>query len=66
MRKAFGKPIGVAALVHIGSVILDIRIKAENLEKAKAALKAATTKLPFKYKVVVTPLEKKIEAAVPA
>jgi len=68
MRKAFGKPIGVAARVDIGSVILDIKIKAENLDKAKAALKAATTKLPFRYKIVVTPLEKpaKAEAAVPA
>jgi large subunit ribosomal protein L10e len=65
MRKAFGKPIGLAARVDIGSVILDILIKAENLEKAKAALKAATTKLPMKYKVVVTPL-KKMEAAIPA
>lgn len=65
MRKAFGKPIGVAARVDIGSVILDILVKAENLEKAKAAMKAATTKLPFTYKVVVVPL-KKIEAAVPA
>ena len=63
MRKAFGKPIGVAARVEIGSVILDILIKAENLEKAKAAMKAATTKLPFKYKIVVIPLEKKLEAA---
>lgn len=65
MRKAFGKPIGVAARVDIGSVVLDILIKAENLDKAKAALSAATTKLPFTYKVVVTPL-KKMEATVPA
>ena len=65
MRKAFGKPIGVAARVDIGSVILDILIKAENLEKAKAALKAATTKLPLKYKIVISPL-KTMEAAVPA
>ena len=62
MRKAFGKHIGVAARVDIGSVILDILIKAENLDKAKAALKAATTKLPLKYKLVVTPLEKKVGA----
>ena len=61
MRKAFGKPIGVAARVDIGSVILELLIKAENLDKAKAAFKAATTKLPLKYKIVVTPLEKKIE-----
>jgi large subunit ribosomal protein L10e len=59
MRKAFGKPIGVAARVDIGSVILDILIKEENLEKAKAAMKAATTKLPLKYKIIVVPLEKK-------
>jgi large subunit ribosomal protein L10e len=71
MRKAFGKPIGVAARVDIGSVILELLIKAENLDKAKAAFKAATTKLPLKYKIVITPLtplEKKIEteaAAVP-
>jgi len=67
MRKAFGKPIGTCARVDIGSVILDVLIKAENLDKAKAAMKAATTKLPLKYKVVVTPLEKIVtEAAVPA
>ncbi len=65
MRKAFGKPIGVAARVDIGSAVLDILVKAEHLDKAKAAMKAATTKLPFTYKIVVTPL-KKIEAAVQA
>jgi len=65
MRKAFGKPIGVAARVDIGSTILDILVKAENLDKAKAALKAATTKLPFTYRIVVTPL-KKMEATVTA
>ena len=62
MRKAFGKPIGVAARVDIGSVVLDVMIKAENLEKAKEAMKAATTKLPFRWKIVVLPLEKKMEA----
>jgi len=65
MRKAFGKPIGVASRVDIGSVILDIMIKAENLDKAKDAMKAATRKLPFTYKIVVTPL-KKMEAEVAA
>lgn len=65
MRKAFGKPIGVAARVDIGSVVLDILINAENLDKAREALSAATTKLPFTYKIVVTPL-KKMEATVPA
>jgi large subunit ribosomal protein L10e len=62
MRKAFGKPIGVAARVNIGSVVLDVLVKAENLEKAKEAMNAATAKLPLKWKVVVVPLEKKLEA----
>ncbi len=66
MRKAFGKPIGVAARVDIGSVVLDVLVKAEHLEKAKEAMKAATTKLPLKWKIVVVPLEKKAEAEVAA
>ena len=62
MRKAFGKPIGVASRVGIGSVVLDIMVKAENLDKAKVAMKAATTKLPMRCKIAIIPLEKKIEA----
>lgn len=63
MRKAFGKPIGVAARVHIGSVVLDLHVMAEGLEKGKEGMKAATTKLPFKWKVVVIPLKKQAEEA---
>ncbi len=66
MRKAFGKPIGLAARVDIDTVVLDLLIKAENLEKAKSAMKAATTKLPMRCKIVVLPLEKKMEAEVAA
>jgi len=62
MRKAFGKPIGLAARVYVGTVIMEISIKAEHLEKAKAAMKAASTKLPMLTKIVVVPLEKKLEA----
>ena len=58
MRKAFGKPIGVAARADIGSVVLDVLIKSENLEKAKEAMKAATTKLPLRWRVVVSALKK--------
>jgi len=63
MRKAFGKPIGVSARVYIGSVVLDLLVKADGLEKAKEGMKAAATKLPLKWKVVVTPLNKKPEGA---
>jgi len=62
MRKAFGKPVGLAARVYIGTVVIEISIKAEHLDKAKAAMKAASTKLPMLTKIVVVPLEKKLEA----
>ncbi len=48
MRKAFGKPIGLAARVGIGSVVLELSVKAENFEKGKEAMWAAATKLPMK------------------
>src|SRR5213592_13713 len=60
MRKAFGKPIGLAARVEIGSVILELGVKAENLEKAKEATHAASAKLPMKTKVQVVPLQKPV------
>lgn len=60
MRKAFGKPIGLAARVGIGSVILELSVKSENLDKGKEAMKAATTKLPMKTHAEITQLEKKM------
>jgi len=61
MRKAFGKPIGLAARVYVGTVVMEISVMAEHLDKAKAAMKAASTKLPMLTKTVVVPL-KKMEA----
>lgn len=63
MRKAFGKPIGLAARVYAGTVVLELSVKAENLDKARAAMQAASTKLPMKCKVAVIPLQKKMKAA---
>jgi large subunit ribosomal protein L10e len=57
MRKAFGKPIGLAARVEIGSVVLELSVKAENLEKAKDAMWAASTKLPMKTHTQIMKLE---------
>jgi large subunit ribosomal protein L10e len=57
MRKAFGKPIGMAARVGIGSVIMELSVKAENLEKAKEAMWAASTKLPMKTHTQIIKLE---------
>jgi len=60
MRKAFGKPIGLAARVEIGSVILELSVKAENLEKGRDAMNAASSKLPMRTKAQVLPLEKTV------
>jgi large subunit ribosomal protein L10e len=53
MRKAWGKPIGLAARVAPGSVILELFINAENLAKAKDAMKSAASKLPMPTEVSV-------------
>ena len=58
MRKAFGKPIGRAARIAIGQVILELSAKAENLEKGKEAIHAASAKLPMKTHVEVVPFPK--------
>ena len=63
MRKAFGKPIGLAARVDIGDTVLEISLKAENFEKGKEAMWAAATKLPMKTHTVIVKLE---HAAAPA
>lgn len=58
MRKAFGKPIGLAARVGIGSVVLELQLKAENFEKGKEAMWAAATKLPMKTHTDIVKLER--------
>lgn len=60
MRKAFGKPIGLAARVGIGDVVLELSVKAENLDKAKESMKAASAKLPMKTHTEVVELQKPI------
>jgi len=58
MRKAFGKPIGLAARVDHGSTILELSVKSENLEKGKESMKAASAKLPMKTHTEITQLQK--------
>ena len=60
MRKAFGKPIGLAARVEIGDTVLELSVKSENLDKGKEAMKAASAKLPMKTHLEIIRLEKKI------
>jgi len=62
MRKAFGKPIGMAARVNIGSVILTLGVMRENLDKAKDAMWAAGTKLPMRTHIEIGELQKATSA----
>jgi len=64
MRKAWGKPVGLAARVMPGSVILELYIKKENLEKAKEAMRSASTKLPMPTHTVIEALQKSEPAPV--
>lgn len=53
MRHSFGKPIGTAARVYPGQVILTIGVKPEHFLRAKEACRKATMKLPTPTRVVI-------------
>ena len=53
MRKAFGKPVGLAARVFPGTKIMSLWVKPENFDFAKEALKRASMKLPTPTTIVV-------------
>ncbi len=57
MRKAFGKPIGLAARVEVGSVLLELNIKKEFLEQAREGLRTASSKLPIPTTVNIIELK---------
>lgn len=63
MRKAFGKPIGVAARVEIGSVVLELQVKAADLGRGKEAIHAAKAKLPMITEIKVEELKPQGEVA---
>jgi len=62
MRKAYGKPIGLAARVNHGSVIFEMSVKADNQALGKSALQAAMPKLRMRTHVEVVPLQKPVAA----
>jgi len=53
MRRAFGKPVGLAARIEPGDSILEIYVKKEYLDKAKEAMRIARSKLPMKTKLTI-------------
>lgn len=46
MKKSFGKSVGLAARIHEGQPIIEVRVNKENLEVARTALKRAQHKVP--------------------
>lgn len=60
MRRAFGKPMGLAARIRPGQIILELHVKAAHLEKAKNAMRTASSKLPMTTSVKITPLKKEL------
>lgn len=58
MRRAFGKPVSLAARVEIGKTIIELKIKKSNLDKARQAMKRASSKLPVKTLIIVTDIVK--------
>jgi large subunit ribosomal protein L10e len=54
MRGAFGKPLGTAARVHIGQILLSIRTKEANKEHAIEALRRAKYKFPGQQKIIIS------------
>lgn len=47
MRKAYGKPVGLAARVDRGTVLFEISLNRSNVQAAKEALKGGASKLPI-------------------
>ena len=54
MRMAFGKPVGTAARVHPGEIIMVGKVNRGSAKTMKDALKKASIKLPTPCKVIVT------------
>jgi len=58
MRRAFGKPIGLAARVYPGSVIAEVRINKAHLDYAKEALRRFKDKVGVPSTIEITELTK--------
>jgi len=57
MRQAFGKPIGTAARVYPGSVVIEVRFRKEYVKEVKEALRRAASKLPIPTRILFKPLK---------
>lgn len=53
MRLSFGTPIGRAARVSVGQVIMQVRVNENNIGHAKEALRRAASKLPLPCRIII-------------
>ncbi|MBS1264152.1 MAG: 50S ribosomal protein L10e [Methanonatronarchaeales archaeon] len=53
MRLAFGRPVGSAARVDVDQPLFSVRVRPENVDEAKRALKRASMKLPTPGRITV-------------
>jgi len=58
MRRAFGKPVGLAARVDRNDIIIEVGVKKNHLDLAKKALKVASSKLPVKTRLDISEVKK--------
>lgn len=56
MKFSFGKVIDVAAQLHEGSTLVELRVEKSKLDVAKQILHTARSKLPGSYSVTITPI----------
>ncbi len=54
MKLAYGKPIGIAAQVFEGDVVMELWVENKNANLAKRALKLAAMKMPGKYSIIIS------------
>ncbi|RLF06497.1 MAG: 50S ribosomal protein L16 [Thermoprotei archaeon] len=53
MRLSFGTPIGRAARVNRGQVVIYVKVNPQHLDHAKEAMRRAASKLPLPCRIVV-------------
>lgn len=56
MRLAFGDPVGLAARVHPGTVVMTVKTRKDKVDLAKQALKRAASKLPVPCRITIKAL----------
>jgi len=57
MRRSFGTPVGTAAKVEAGQVIMTVKVKAGAAETAKEALKRGSAKFPIACNIVISKIQ---------